>query len=187
MDCIFTTWSLRVSNFASLFSMSMILTALPRIFVVGLLPFHRPELLDVLASKLPRDASVYFGKRLLSYSVSSGTDFPNTLEFKDGSTAGCHVVIGADGVHSATRKTMLELVARELEAKEGESAAASLREKIEPIWTGLTAYRTVANAGKLKALNPDHGGLTGPRVVSTMPLTKVNRQLMVNSIVEKEK
>lgn len=138
---------------------------------MGLLPFHRPDFLDCLASNLPQDrASVHFGKRLVSYSISSGTACPITLDFMDGSTARCHVIIGADGVHSVARKVTLELAVRDLEAKYGESAAATLREKIEPVWTGLTAYRTVANAEKLRALNPGHGVLTGPRLVRTVLL-----------------
>ena len=135
---------------------------------MGLVPFHRPEFLDCLATKLPRDrASVHFGKRLVSYSVSSESNRAITLEFKDGSTATCDVLLGADGVHSATRKSLLELAALELEATQGGiDAATSLRGKIDLLWTGLTAYRTIINADKLRALNPNHSALIGPQFVS---------------------
>lgn len=135
---------------------------------MGLIPFLRPEFLDCLADKLPHErAHVHFGKRLVSYSVSPQSNPLITLQFKDGSTAKCDVLVGADGVHSATRKSLLEFAAHDLEANQGDvDAATSLREKIEPVWTGYTAYRTVANAAKLRALNPNHSVLTGPHMVS---------------------
>lgn len=135
---------------------------------VGLTTFHRPEFLDCLASNLPKErVSVHFTKRLVSYTETPNSDMPFTLKFRDGSTSTCHVLIGADGVHSPTRRTLLELAAQKAEtAQDGKGAAAELRQKIDPVWSGLTAYRMVISAEKLKALNPHHGALTGPYIVS---------------------
>lgn len=89
------------------------------------------------------------------------------MSFKDGTTATCHVLIGADGVHSPTRHTLLEFAAQKAEATEcGKESAALLREKIDAVWSGLVSNRMTASAEKLRALNPDHRALTGSQIVS---------------------
>lgn len=78
----------------------------------------------------------------------------------------CHVLIGADGVHSAARRSLLLLAARGLEqVQDKNEVAASLRVKIDPVWTGLTSYRNVVSAEKLRALNPNHSALSRAQFV----------------------
>lgn len=137
---------------------------------MGTLLFHRAEFLNCLANNLSGDrTSVHFGKRLATYSVSSSASDSQpsiSLEFKDGSTAMCHVLIGADGVHSAARRSLLLLAARGLEqVQDKNEVAASLRVKIDPVWTGLTSYRNVVSAEKLRALNPNHSALSRAQFV----------------------
>lgn len=114
---------------------------------------------------------MHFGKRLLSYSHEDSSDAtpPITLKFKDGSTAHCDLLIGADGVYSTARHSLLELAARDLEAgstDEGKKTANVLREKKEPVWSGHTAYRATANSEMLRKLNPNHRTLSSFQFVS---------------------
>lgn len=90
------------------------------------------------------------------------------LEFRDGSSAHCDLLIGADGIYSATRHTLFELAALEFEADssiEGKKNADALRAKKEPIWSGHISYRTTADSEKLRKLNPNHRILSSFQLV----------------------
>ena len=90
---------------------------------------------------------------------SSEPTSPITLHFEDGSTATCDVLIGADGIHSTTRKVLLSLAASDVEKSGSEDAqktADSLRGFIDPIWTGAMIYRGLIPREKLEKLNPEH-------------------------------
>jgi salicylate hydroxylase len=95
--------------------------------------FHRADFHSVLFQHISRyrRCMVHTGKKLLRY-----TKEPNgiTLLFAGDSVARCDLLIGADGVHSAVRKTMLE----------GTKGA-------EPIFSGMTAYRSVIDSAKLSS------------------------------------
>ena len=82
---------------------------------------HRAHFLDKLVKLLPPHIGK-FGKRLVNIddSLSSGV----RLYFNDGTTATADAVIGADGVHSTTRKFLL-----------GDHPAT------KPVFTGSVAYR----------------------------------------------
>ncbi|KAG1732596.1 hypothetical protein EDB19DRAFT_2003626 [Suillus lakei] len=77
---------------------------------------------------------------------------PITLTFKDGSTATCDVLIGADGIKSSVRPCMLRELAEGMDPDEKESVLSC----INPVWSGVTAYRTLISAEKLRARCPDH-------------------------------
>ncbi|KAI5118815.1 hypothetical protein M0805_000203 [Coniferiporia weirii] len=133
---------------------------------MGNLSFHRADFLLCLSKQLDEKTTTsHFSKRLVSYSYSTPTS-PITLLFKDGSTATCDVLIGADGIHSATRHTLLELAARDAEANgsaEGAAAAAVLREVMDPVWSGSVAYRAVVPREKLEKINPNHRAMFTPQ------------------------
>lgn len=122
----------------------------------GLTAVHRAEFYDVLVQKLALTSqyTTHTSKRLVSY-ASSSTDGPITLSFTDGTTAEADVVIGSDGLRSATRANMYESLA-------AEAGNASLRDHISARFSGLISYRTVIPRGKLAALNPIHRALCGP-------------------------
>ncbi|KAI5117340.1 hypothetical protein M0805_001945 [Coniferiporia weirii] len=131
----------------------------------GSLFFHRAEFLNALVKRLdPETSSAHFSKRLISYSLPSkfASNEPITLNFKDGTTATCDVLIGADGIHSATRHTLLELAAENAEMignEEGKETARTLRTMLDPIWSGSVAYRAIVPREMLERINPTHSAI----------------------------
>ncbi|OBZ70963.1 Salicylate hydroxylase [Grifola frondosa] len=77
----------------------------------GCICFHRAHFLDVLVEHLP-DGVANFGKRLISYS-RNGPHNSVVLQFADGATAACDILVGCDGIKSTVRKQLLEEKARD--------------------------------------------------------------------------
>ena len=102
--------------------------------------FHRSLLQQLLAKHLDAGDKIHFSKRLKSYSETSATE-PITLNFKDGTTATCDLVVGSDGIRSAVRRTMYNELADEAEKRGETEEAARLREMVEPVYSGQIAYR----------------------------------------------
>jgi salicylate hydroxylase len=104
----------------------------------------------VLLKHLPRSCSKHTSKRLRSYRYlpTGGVE----LLFEDRTNALCDVLIGADGIKSAVRRTMMAeaaAAARPQDAREFMRAA-------DPVWCGTIAYRAVVPAEKLRAVAPNH-------------------------------
>ena len=136
---------------------------------------HRRDMIDVLLGNLPPSCKLHTSKRLMGYSQLDVTDpelagnqpdAPLQLSFADGSTARADILIGADGIHSATRYAMYadahateclrESVpsARPEDSKQWrdcERCKAAL-----PIWSGVHSYRFLIPTEELYALNPNH-------------------------------
>lgn len=111
----------------------------------------------------------HFSKRLESYTDPKGEGDPIKLFFADGTTALADILIGGDGLHSATRRSMLESVAVELEAsgrEESLAQAQKLREYFEPRWSGRATYRGVVLCEKVEELLPNHRAAKRPVMVS---------------------
>ena len=70
----------------------------------GMQSVHRAHFLDELVKGVPADRA-HFNKRLQS--IEDKEDSGVVLHFKDGTTATADAVIGADGIHSATREYIL--------------------------------------------------------------------------------
>lgn len=141
--------------------------------LVGNVSFHRADFLDVLASGLDKTVTTpHFSKRLASYSQPAPAEREPSrpdgvvLRFTDGSTATCDVLVGADGIHSATRKTLLE----EAAALADPGQAETLRGLKEPVWSGSVAYRAVVSGEALRRVNPGHRALTTPQNVCVHPV-----------------
>ncbi|KAF7315476.1 Glycoside hydrolase family 3 protein [Mycena indigotica] len=100
----------------------------------GCIRFHRAHFLDVFVKNLPESVA-HFGKRLASYNqVRDGIQ----LEFSDGTSAICDLLVGCDGIKSTVRKQMLNSTGR-----------IELEEHIEPRWSGSIAYRGLIPVAKL--------------------------------------
>lgn len=83
---------------------------------------HRAHFLQELVKAVPAERA-HFNKRLQSIETKEGSKV--TLHFKDGTTATADAVVGADGIHSATREFLL-----------GESDVA-----VHSVCAGSVAYR----------------------------------------------
>ncbi|KAI5123693.1 hypothetical protein M0805_001721 [Coniferiporia weirii] len=97
----------------------------------GCIRFHRAQFLDAFVNHLP-DGVTSFGKRLTKYTTNDSSG-EVSLEFADGSSASCDVLIGCDGVKSVIRKYVYEALAEE--------KGPEVLSFIEPVWTGTIAYR----------------------------------------------
>ncbi|KAF7975798.1 hypothetical protein HWV62_8475 [Athelia sp. TMB] len=117
----------------------------------GMLPMHRAHFQKAIIKNLPPTCTTHFGKRLVSYDdPSSG---PITLHFKDGTTAECDVLVGADGIKSVVRANMLANLAKEGKVSEAEALAPN------PFWSGSVAYRGLIPKETLEAKFPGHRAL----------------------------
>ncbi|KAF9482275.1 salicylate hydroxylase [Pholiota conissans] len=113
--------------------------------------FHRADVQNVLLKHLPSTIPVHLSKRLVSYRESDqGTE----LHFKNGETATCDMLVGADGVHSVVRKGLL---ARMYDLSEEE-----VELKARPVWSGVAIYRSVFESDPVRKQIPDHPTLTKP-------------------------
>lgn len=118
--------------------------------------FHRARFLDVLVKHVPVGVS-HFGKRMTTYSqLDSGVV---NLEFADGTSATCDVLLGCDGIRSAVRKQLFE---NEATLRKDPGLVAY----IEPVYSGSIAYRTLVPAGLLTSEDGvKHTAMCGPLVV----------------------
>ncbi|KAF4577356.1 hypothetical protein EYR40_009285 [Pleurotus pulmonarius] len=118
------------------------------------LRYHRPDVLQVLVAHLPPRFPIHYSTRLESYYEDASGHVH--LTFMDGSTAGCDLLIGSDGIKSAVRRSMLTQKAMKAAAKGNSKDAEQTLESIEPRWTGIVAYRALVPSAKLKAYRDAH-------------------------------
>ncbi|KAF7350687.1 FAD NAD-binding domain-containing protein [Mycena sanguinolenta] len=107
----------------------------------GPLSLHRPTFLEILQSKLSADCKIHTSKRLEKY-TTSGKDSEVQLVFADGSIATADILVGADGVHSATRASLFA------------SMGDGYEQYIQPIFSGTIAYRGSFPKAKLAEALP---------------------------------
>ncbi|TFY53781.1 hypothetical protein EVJ58_g9254 [Rhodofomes roseus] len=130
----------------------------------GLVTIHRPSFQRILLRHLSPSSRTHTGKRLVSYSqpAQGSSHSPITLHFEDGSTAACDVLVGADGVKSATRATLVDELARAASSAGRRDEAEALHRAAQPRWSGICAYRTTIPADALRARVPGHKVLKEP-------------------------
>jgi salicylate hydroxylase len=125
-----------------------------------LMTFHRAEFHEVLLNRLSSRCRTSSSKRLESYEQQPGA--PIMLHFQDGSTATCDILIGADGLKSAVRRTMFEEAATWAESQHRNADAAELRQLSKPRFSGFLCYRTLIPAERLSSISPQHRVLSSP-------------------------
>ncbi|KAJ6481082.1 hypothetical protein C8R45DRAFT_320629 [Mycena sanguinolenta] len=125
-----------------------------------LITLHRPDFQGVLLKRLPKSCRVNCSKRLRTYTQrESGV---TELVFEDGSRTFCDVLVGADGLKSATRRALLTERANWMQARGRWQDAADIASCIDPVWCGTIAYRALIPAEQLRAVAPGHPVLTTP-------------------------
>ena len=103
---------------------------------------HRSDFLRALRTEVPSPpfCTIHTSKRLTSLTRDS-PDGTVQLHFSDGTTSTADVVVGADGIRSVVRASML-----------------SEEDRIEPQWPGVVAYRAMVPSEVLDAhgIGEDH-------------------------------
>ncbi|KJA17344.1 hypothetical protein HYPSUDRAFT_1023812 [Hypholoma sublateritium FD-334 SS-4] len=117
-------------------------------FPGGSVSFHRADILRVLLEHVSPRVQIHLGHRLASYVES---DEGVGLTFKNGATAQCDMLVGADGIHSVVRQGFL---AKEYNLTTDEAAKVG-----RPLWTGSIAYRSTIDSDCVAQLNPEHPSL----------------------------
>lgn len=128
----------------------------------GSASFLRSDFHGAILKQLSPRVRTATSKRLISYGTSSESI---RLNFKDGSTATCDILIGTDGVKSSVRACMLEGLAKEAENKGDMKGAAELRDHATAKFSGAAVYRTLVPTGMLKKVSPEHPSLSRPAFV----------------------
>ncbi|EIM88732.1 salicylate hydroxylase [Stereum hirsutum FP-91666 SS1] len=128
----------------------------------ALLPFTlKTEFHQALIGCLSQRVRTHTSKRLVSYEETDSSE-PIKLYFKDGSTATCDILIGADGIKSIVRVSMYEKLSKEA-AQQGDHARADeLLDVMNAKYSGATVYRTLIPGERLKAVSPDHRSFASP-------------------------
>ncbi|KXN91261.1 Salicylate hydroxylase [Leucoagaricus sp. SymC.cos] len=123
----------------------------------GSLILPRPIILEMLQSKIGSMCTVHTSKNMKSYSVLESGII--SLQFADGTTAEANVLIGSDGVHSATRRAMFTHMANKFSNPE------KMLSYIDPVWSGTICYRAMVSVDRVKMINPKHQALIQPKIV----------------------
>ncbi|KAH9894088.1 FAD/NAD-P-binding domain-containing protein [Cubamyces lactineus] len=118
--------------------------------------FHRGELQKAFLDHLHVPERIHLGKRFVSYTEPNDPTGQIELQFQDGSTAVCDVLVGADGVKSAVRGALYTHLAERAKARGEEDKALLLKSCISASFTGSVIYRGLVrldgNAGADEAL-----------------------------------
>jgi salicylate hydroxylase len=131
----------------------------------GLLGIHRSDFSRVLLQHLPSTYRTHCFKRLLSYRQQSSYPGPIELVFADGTTANCDVLIGADGIKSSVRRSLLREQGYRARADGRQRDYDHLLDSVDPVWSGTLAYTAVISAERLKARAPHHRAFDQPTQV----------------------
>ena len=116
---------------------------------------HRQHMVAILQGHLPASCTLHPRKRLVSYIEPEQEDAHSTspiiLEFADGTTATTDVLIGADGIRSAVRKTMFK-------GASGDDKA-DFKQYIDATFTGISIYRCLIPAEAVRKENSENVSL----------------------------
>ncbi|KAM5540037.1 hypothetical protein V8D89_006177 [Ganoderma adspersum] len=121
-------------------------------------PTRMSVLQQLLARHLDPSIPIHFSKRLASYTEPSEPFAPLVLQFRDGTSATCDVLVGSDGIRSAVRRSMFNAFADEASVRGDEEESLRLRSMVDPVWSGQIAYRGLIPAAALKASGFENAG-----------------------------
>ena len=124
-------------------------------------------MMDVFLQHLPSSYTLHTSKRLTRYTEAAAGSIagaPVTLHFSDGTTTETDLLVGADGIHSATRVCMYtdahqECIFSRPEAVPSYEQCTRCSASM-PKWTGVCSYRCLIPTERLYGLNPSHSTAT---------------------------
>ncbi|KAF5339762.1 hypothetical protein D9611_009071 [Ephemerocybe angulata] len=114
----------------------------------GTMRFHRAELQMALMDRVNTNGCVKLDRRLTGYN-----EYENhvELEFQDGSTVNCDILVAADGIRSSIRKQFCKGIAK------GDFVICT-----DPVWSGTFAYRGLLSHDDIEKAFPGHRAKTNP-------------------------
>ncbi|KAH0831273.1 hypothetical protein J3R83DRAFT_13908 [Lanmaoa asiatica] len=117
---------------------------------------HRQHMVAIQERHLPASCILHSRKQLVDYTEPEQRDAHAMsaiiLNFADGTTAATDVLVGADGIRPAVRKTLYEAAS---EDKTGDDNI-DLKQYIEASFTGMTVYRCLISAETLRKEGSDN-------------------------------
>lgn len=125
-------------------------------------------MLKVLTDNLPPPSQFtpHFSKRLIFYEQSPDSVI---MHFADGSMAEADILIGADGIRSATRAAMYRHLSNRMEGR-NLVKASDLFNLARSSWTGTYGYRALVETKTLLSRYPGHQAASHPMLVRILIL-----------------
>lgn len=120
--------------------------------------FHRAELQRAIINHLEGTCRFHLSCRLKSFTESSQTV---KLEFENGHTTTCDLLIGADGIKSVVRKGLIA----------GSERFHGNEASFDPMWTGSVAYRGLIPTPLLQKRIAKHRATKDPMMVCATHIT----------------
>jgi len=120
--------------------------------------YHRADLQEILLNHVSSSVQCHLNHRLVNYKPLKGARGIE-LEFKNGETASCDILIGADGINSVVRKVFLA-------DKRGiDSSSEEALTNAAPLWSGTSVYRGLVDSEVIRREIPNHRALMTPMIV----------------------
>ncbi|KAI0032980.1 hypothetical protein K488DRAFT_48676, partial [Vararia minispora EC-137] len=129
----------------------------------GMKAAHRAEFHDTLIHSLKEceNISLRTSKRLVRYQERDGSV---NLHFSDGTLSQCDVLVGADGLRSAVRATMVDILSKS-------TSHADLAFYRGAVWSGFLVYRAVVPRERVEKENVNHRVFHAPLLVGGQEVT----------------
>ncbi|KAI0750647.1 FAD/NAD(P)-binding domain-containing protein [Daedaleopsis nitida] len=127
--------------------------------------FYRPDLQKVLLEQLQTTHTIHLRKRVEAYVQPEDSTRPIELQFQDGTTATCDVLIGADGVRSVVRGVMYSGLANAALAAGKTEEADRLRSCVPAVFSGFITYRMLVHKTSLSEEDAKSPALNGEDMV----------------------
>ncbi|KAF8580781.1 FAD/NAD(P)-binding domain-containing protein [Ramaria rubella] len=134
------------------------------------LGLHRSQFIDLLVELLSetKRVNIHFGKRCISFKqrLTSATKDDNlnkdpvTIQFLDGSSATCDVLVGCDGIKSAVRGELVYGSTTGVTNGGTPGTVGDLKRFVGTSFCGTVAYRTLVKPEELRAVAGEHSAIT---------------------------
>ncbi|TEB22418.1 salicylate 1-monooxygenase [Coprinellus micaceus] len=111
--------------------------------------FHRHDFQQTMIEHLPANCKMFYSKRLSTYvNLPDGRVYAS---FEDGTKVTCDLLVGADGIKSVVRESLLRQRADKHAAAGNYEAAYRSLVSNRPTWSGTMCYRALIPMEKVRA------------------------------------